>query len=149
MGSRMDKYKNVDDTVVPKRSEKNKVLYRQIYNAYDEFENLVVPSNAKEIDIASLKKEITSRDEYKQMKDYTDITNNKIVKTTTFKPDSTLTPKQQEKVVQKFAMEFEDKVKNGYSFDGNKMSFEEFADKFSLLTPSCTSDEISLCLTVF
>ena len=59
-----------------------------------------------------------------------DISGNKIVKTTTFKPDTTLTPKQQEKAVQKFAIEFEDKVKNGYSFDGNKISFEEFADKW-------------------
>ena len=80
MGSRMDKYKNIDENVVPKRSDRNKELYKQIYNAYDEFENLVVPSNAKEIDLASLKKEITSRDEYKQLKDYTDITNNKIVR---------------------------------------------------------------------
>ena len=80
MGSRMDKYKNIDDSVVPKRSEKNKELYRQIYNAYDEFENLVVPSNAKEIDLASLKREITSRDDYKKVKDYSDITNNKIVR---------------------------------------------------------------------
>lgn len=78
MGSRMDKYKN--DSEVPKRSDRNKELYRQIYNAYDEFENLVVPSNAKEIDLASLKKEITSRDEYKKVKDYSDITNNKIVR---------------------------------------------------------------------
>ena len=80
MGSRMDKYKNIDDSSVPKRSDRNKELYRQIYNAYDEFENLVVPSNAKEIDLASLKKEITSRDEYKKVKDYSDITNNKIVR---------------------------------------------------------------------
>ena len=76
MGSRMDKYKNNSD--VPKRSEKNKELYRQIYNAYDEFENLVVPSNVKEIDLSSLKKEITSRDDYRKVKDYSDITNNKI-----------------------------------------------------------------------
>lgn len=55
---------------------------------------------------------------------------NKIVKTTTFKPDMTLTPKQQEKAVEKFAMEFEDKVKNGVSFDGEKMSFEVFAEKW-------------------
>ena len=78
MGSRMDKYKNNSD--VPKRSEKNKELYKQIYNAYDEFENLVVPSNAKEIDLSTLKKEITSRDEYRKVKDYSDITNNKIVR---------------------------------------------------------------------
>ena len=78
MGSRMDKYNNNSD--IPKRSDKNKELYRQIYNAYDEFENLVVPSNAKEIDLSTLKREITSRDEYKKVKDYSDITNNKIVR---------------------------------------------------------------------
>ena len=78
MGSRMDKY-NVDSDI-PKRSDKNKELYRQIYNAYDEFENLVVPSNAKEIDLAGLKKEISSRDEYKKVKDYSEITNNKIIR---------------------------------------------------------------------
>lgn len=80
MGSRMDKYKDIDSSCIPKRSDKNKELYKQIYNAYDEFENLVVPSNAKEIDLAGLKKEITSRDEYKKIKDYSDITNNKIVR---------------------------------------------------------------------
>ena len=78
MGSRMDKYNN--DNSIPKRSDKNKELYRQIYNAYDEFENLVVPSNVKEIDLSSLKKEVTSRDEYKKIKDYTDITNNKVIR---------------------------------------------------------------------
>ena len=77
MGSRMDKYNNSD---VPKRSEKNKELYRQIYNAYDEFENLVVPSNAKEIDLDGLKNEITSRDEYRKIKDFSDITNNKVIR---------------------------------------------------------------------
>ena len=80
MGSRMDKYNNNSD--IPKRSDKNKELYRQIYNAYDEFENLVVPSNVKEIDLSSLKKEVTSRDEYRKVKEYSDITNtnNKIVR---------------------------------------------------------------------
>ena len=79
MGSRMDKYNN-NNSDIPKRSEKNKELYRQIYNAYDEFENLVVPSNVKEIDISNLKMEITSRDEYKKVKEYTDITNNKVIR---------------------------------------------------------------------
>lgn len=78
MGSRMDKYNNNSD--IPKRSDKNKELYRQIYNAYDEFENLVVPSNVKEIDISNLRMEITSRDEYKKVKEYTDITNNKVIR---------------------------------------------------------------------
>ena len=40
MGTRMDKYNNSSE--IPRRSDKNKELYKQIYNAYDEFENLVV-----------------------------------------------------------------------------------------------------------
>lgn len=59
-----------------------------------------------------------------------DLQGKKITKTTTFKPDPTLTQKQQEKALQKFAMEFEDKVKNGESFDGDKMLFELFAEKW-------------------
>lgn len=59
-----------------------------------------------------------------------DIHGKKIVKSTTYKPDSKLTPKQQEKAVEKFAMEFEEKVKNGESFDGDKMSFDLFAEKW-------------------
>ena len=72
MGSRMDKYKN-ETTAVPKRSDKNQELYKQIYNAYDEFENLVVPSNAREITMSELKKEITSREAYREKKVYDDI----------------------------------------------------------------------------
>ena len=64
MSSRMDKYKRASDVdteekqEVLTRSDKNKKLYTQIYNAYDEFENLIVPSNAKEITISELKREI-------------------------------------------------------------------------------------------
>ena len=79
MGKRMDKYEHIDeDNVVPKRSEKNKELYKQIYNAYDEFENLVVPSNAKEIDINDLNKEISSRDDYRQLKDVETVINTRV-----------------------------------------------------------------------
>ena len=74
MGSRMDKYKTSDD--IPKRSDKNKTLYKQIYNAYDDFENLIVPSNAREINPQELKKEVASRQDYRIKKDYDDITNN-------------------------------------------------------------------------
>ena len=74
----MDRYNN--DSNIPKRSDKNKELYKQIYNAYDDFENLVVPSNVREIDLDGLKKEVTSRDEYKKIKDYNEITNNKVVR---------------------------------------------------------------------
>ena len=73
MSSRMEKYNNQVD--IPSRSHKNKELYKQIYNAYDEFENLIVPSNAREINPQDLRKEIISRQEYKKQKDY-DIVNN-------------------------------------------------------------------------
>ena len=59
-----------------------------------------------------------------------DLKGKKIVKTTTYKPDTTLTPTQQKKALNKFVIEFEDKVKNGYTFDGNKMTFELFAQKW-------------------
>ncbi len=72
MGSRMDKYK--DSQKLPMRSDKNKALYKQIYNAYDDFENLVVPSNAREITMSDLKKEITSRSEYRSKKDLLHLT---------------------------------------------------------------------------
>ena len=71
MNSRMDKYKNHDNNV-PTRSNKNQELYKQIYNAYDEFENLVVPSNAREITMSELKKEIASRTTYHEKKNYDD-----------------------------------------------------------------------------
>lgn len=77
MSSRMDKYKNEQNSeVIPTRSNKNKELYKQIYNAYDEFENLIVPSNAREIKPEELKKVITSRQEYRKKKEIDDITNN-------------------------------------------------------------------------
>ena len=76
--SRMDKYKTTDE--IPKRSEKNQELYKQIYNAYDEFENLIVPSNAKEINLSDLKREVTNRDEYRKVKEYGNITNNKVIR---------------------------------------------------------------------
>lgn len=75
MSSRMDKYN--ENQAIPTRSDKNKELYKQVYNAYDEFENLIVPSNAKEIKFKDLKKEIiTSREDYRSKKEYDDITSN-------------------------------------------------------------------------
>jgi len=52
----------------------------------------------------------------------------KITANITFKPNQSLTPKQQEKEALRFAMEFEDEFKNGKSFDGNKIAFERFAE---------------------
>lgn len=72
MGSRTDRYKQND---IPTRSNKNKDLYKQVYNAYDEFENLIVPSNAREINPKDLNKEITSRQDYHRKRDYDGIIN--------------------------------------------------------------------------
>lgn len=48
-----------------------------------------------------------------------DIHGKKLLETTTFTPDPTLTPKQQEKAVALFAYEFEAKIKNGYGWSKN------------------------------
>ncbi len=96
MSSRMDKYKNEDS--IPTRSDKNKDLYKQIYNAYDEFENLIVPSNAREINPDDLKKEITSRQDYRKQKDLDDITNNNTNNSVIRKEKITLEQKQEEEI---------------------------------------------------
>lgn len=57
-----------------------------------------------------------------------DLDGKKIVKCTTYVPNQLLSSKQQEKELQKFAFEFEEKIKDGISFDAQKMSFEEFAN---------------------
>lgn len=54
----------------------------------------------------------------------------KIRETTTFVPDQTLTKKQQEKALQKFVMEFEDKVKNGNRISGDKTTLAEFVEEW-------------------
>ena len=51
-------------------------------------------------------------------------------KVITFKPDQKSTPKQQEKEAQRFAMEWEDKLKNGESYEGEEMTFAEYAEKW-------------------
>ena len=57
--------------------------------------------------------------------------NKQIRKTTTYKPDPGLkTAKQREKAVEKFAYEFEQKVRNGLVFDGEKMTFTDFCKKW-------------------
>jgi integrase len=59
-----------------------------------------------------------------------DIYGTKIRETATFVPDPSMTPKQQEKALEKFVFEFEEKVKNGKYLDGEKISFKEFSEKW-------------------
>ena len=58
-----------------------------------------------------------------------DSSGKQIVKTTTYRPTST-TEKKIEKEVQDFARDFEKRVKNGEYFSGEKMSFEEVAQRW-------------------
>ena len=100
MSSRMDKYKQEkQEEVIPTRSDKNKALYKQIYNAYDEFENLIVPSNAREINPSELKKEITSRQDYRKKKDYNDITNNNQTNNTIIRKEKIIEEQKQEEEI--------------------------------------------------
>ena len=84
MSSRMDKYKEQRDNEenIPTRSDKFKGLYKQVCNAYDEFENLIIPSNSREIDLSDLQREIKNRDDYQKVKEYNDIisTNNQVIR---------------------------------------------------------------------
>ena len=57
-------------------------------------------------------------------------TGKRIPKVITFKPNQKSTPKQQEKEAQKYAMEWEEKLKNGDSYEGEEMGFDEYATKW-------------------
>lgn len=59
-----------------------------------------------------------------------DCTGKKIIETTTYKMDLSLTPKKQEKALDVFVMEFEQKVKSGKYYDGEKITFKEFSEKW-------------------
>lgn len=59
-----------------------------------------------------------------------DVFGKKLLETTTFTPDPTLTPKKKEKAVAEFAMQFEAQVKNGLAMDGRKITLKEFTDRW-------------------
>ena len=59
-----------------------------------------------------------------------DIYGKKLIETTTFTPDPTLTPKKRQKAVEEFAREFETQIKNGISMDGRKITLKEFTDRW-------------------
>lgn len=54
----------------------------------------------------------------------------KVFETTTFKPESDMTPRQAEKAAQQYALRFEELVKNGKLFEGDKMTFSAFIVKW-------------------
>lgn len=59
-----------------------------------------------------------------------DVNGKKIRETISYTPDSALTPKQQQKALEKFVFEFEDRVKNGKFMKGEKIDFKEFTENW-------------------
>jgi integrase len=58
-----------------------------------------------------------------------DLNGKQIFKSATFRPDPNLTPKQEEKALNNFVLEFEKKVATGQVLDGN-IHFADFAEKW-------------------
>lgn len=77
MKSRMEKYYKQDLSEF-QRVKKNNDLYKTIYGSEDDFNDLPVSDNYVELDIADIKKGITSREEYKKAKELGNITNTKV-----------------------------------------------------------------------
>ena len=59
-----------------------------------------------------------------------DIYGNQIFERVTWKPDPNRTEKQNERELARFSLEFEEKVKNGKYLDGEKVTFQDFAEKW-------------------
>lgn len=57
-----------------------------------------------------------------------DASGKQIMESTTFTPDPQKTEKQNQKDLEKFVLEFEQKVKNGKYLDGEKVTFEQFSE---------------------
>lgn len=53
-----------------------------------------------------------------------------ILETTTFTPDPDKTDKQNKKALDLFALKFEEQVKSGKYLDGEKITFQEFSDRY-------------------
>lgn len=68
MESRMEKYYK-EDTSTFERSKKNQKLYKEVSREISDLENLPIPDNSNEIDMAGLKQIISSRDEYRKSKE--------------------------------------------------------------------------------
>lgn len=59
-----------------------------------------------------------------------DVHGRQIIETATFTPDPDKTDKQNEKALERFVIEFEDKVKSGKYLDGEKITFGDFSSKW-------------------
>lgn len=76
MVSRMEKYYK-NDTKIAQRSQKNKELYRSIYDIgeYSNIEGIATMTKSNEIDITKVKNTLKNRENYKREKQYRQLTN--------------------------------------------------------------------------
>lgn len=76
MVSRMEKYYK-NDTKIAQRSQKNKELYRSIYDIgeYSNIEGIATMTKNNEIDITKVKNTLRNRENYKREKQYRQLTN--------------------------------------------------------------------------
>lgn len=74
MVSRMEKYYK-NDTTVKQRSQKNKDLYRSIYDygEYSNIEGIAAMSKSNEVDITKVQRMLKNREDYKRQKQYRQI----------------------------------------------------------------------------
>ena len=59
-----------------------------------------------------------------------DVSGKKIIETTTYLPNPTLSPKKQKESLDKFVFEFEQKVKNGKLLKGDKLTLQEDTEQW-------------------
>ena len=59
-----------------------------------------------------------------------DIYGKKLVETTTYTPDPSLTPKKKQKAVEEFARQFESDILNGMAMDGRKITLKQFTERW-------------------
>lgn len=59
-----------------------------------------------------------------------DVSGKKLTETATFTPDPGMTPKQQQKALETFVFEFEQKVKSGKVMKGEKITLKDFSDQW-------------------
>lgn len=59
-----------------------------------------------------------------------DLSGKQLLETATFVPDPARTEKQNQKALEKFVYEFEEKVKSGKFLDGEKITFQAFAERW-------------------
>lgn len=59
-----------------------------------------------------------------------DIYGKKLIETTTYTPDPSLTPAKRRKAVEEYARKFEADIKNGIAMDGRKLTLQEFSSRW-------------------